>query len=66
MWYFAYGSNLNSKAGSRGGAATSGHKPPNLKPGKPAVLDNYRLSFRSQRILGGAASPTSSTTRAST
>jgi hypothetical protein len=44
MWYFAYGSNLNSKAVSEW-CRHFGHKPPNLKPGKPGVLDNYRLSF---------------------
>lgn len=44
MWYFAYGSNLNSRAVTDW-CRHFGHKPPNLKPGKPAVLDNYRLSF---------------------
>ena len=44
MWYFAYGSNLNSKAVAEW-CRHFGHKPPNLKPGKPGVLDNYRLSF---------------------
>lgn len=44
MWYFAYGSNLNSRAVVEW-CRHYGHKPPNLKPGKPAVLDNYRLSF---------------------
>ena len=44
MWYFAYGSNLNSKAVSEW-CRHFGHKPPNLKPGRPGVLDNYRLSF---------------------
>ena len=44
MWYFAYGSNLNLKAVSEW-CRHFGHKAPNLKPGKPGVLDNYRLSF---------------------
>ena len=44
MWYFAYGSNLNSRAVAEW-CRHFGHKPPNLKPGRPAVLDNYRLSF---------------------
>ena len=44
MWYFAYGSNLNSRAVGEW-CRHFGHKPPNLKPGKPAVLDNYRLCF---------------------
>ena len=44
MWYFAYGSNLNSRAVVEW-CRHYGHKPPPLKPGKPAVLDNYRLSF---------------------
>lgn len=44
MWYFAYGSNLNSRAVSEW-ARHHGHRPPAMKPGKPAVLDNYRLCF---------------------
>jgi len=44
MWYFAYGSNLNSRAVVEW-CRHYGHKAPNLKPGRPAVLDNYRLSF---------------------
>ena len=44
MWYFAYGSNLNSRAVAEW-ARHFGHKPPAKKAGKPAVLDNYRLSF---------------------
>jgi hypothetical protein len=32
MWYFAYGSNLNSKAVSEW-CRHFGHKPPNLQPG---------------------------------
>src|SRR5436309_1155219 len=44
MWYFAYGSNLNSRAVVEW-CRHFGHRPPSMKPGKPAVLDNYRLSF---------------------
>ena len=44
MLYFAYGSNLNSRAVSEW-ARHYGHKTPALKPGRPAVLDNYRLGF---------------------
>ena len=44
MWYFAYGSNLNSRAVAEW-ARHHGHKPPALKGGKPVVLDNYRLCF---------------------
>jgi hypothetical protein len=44
MWYFAYGSNLNNRAVTDW-CRHYGHRPPNLKPGRPAVLDNYRLSF---------------------
>lgn len=44
MWYFAYGSNLNSRAVAEW-CRHHGHRPPNLKSGRPAVLDNYRLSF---------------------
>jgi hypothetical protein len=44
MWYFAYGSNLNSRAVAEW-ARHYGHRPPSLKPGKPGVLDNYRLCF---------------------
>jgi len=44
MWYFAYGSNLNSRAVVEW-SRHFGHKPPQMKPGRPAVLDNYRLSF---------------------
>jgi hypothetical protein len=44
MWYFAYGSNLNAKAVSEW-CRHFGHRPPALKGGKPAVLDNYRLGF---------------------
>ena len=44
MWYFAYGSNLNARAVAEW-SRHYGHKPPTMKTGKPAVLDNYRLCF---------------------
>ena len=44
MWYFAYGSNLNIRAVSEW-CRHYGHRCPNLKPGRPAVLDNYRMCF---------------------
>ena len=44
MWYFAYGSNLNSRAVAEW-ARHYGFRTPALKPGKPAILDNYRLCF---------------------
>jgi hypothetical protein len=44
MWYFAYGSNLNSRAVAEW-CRHYGFRAPAMKPGKPAVLDNYRLSF---------------------
>jgi hypothetical protein len=44
MWYFAYGSNLNARAVAEW-CRHYGHRPPPLKSGKPAVLDNYRLCF---------------------
>src|SRR6478609_4976505 len=44
MWYFAYGSNLNSRAVAEW-CRHHGHSTPAMKPGKPAVLDNYRLCF---------------------
>src|SRR3954465_14538310 len=44
MWYFAYGSNLNARAVAEW-CRHHGHRPPSLKPGRPAVLDNYRLCF---------------------
>jgi len=44
MLYFAYGSNLNAKAVAEW-CRHYGYRPPALKPGKPAVLDNYRLCF---------------------
>ena len=44
MWYFAYGSNLNVRAVTEW-CRHYGYRPPNLKGGRPAVLDNYRLCF---------------------
>ena len=44
MWYFAYGSNLNSRAVAEW-CRHYAHRAPILKAGKPAVLDNYRLGF---------------------
>lgn len=44
MWYFAYGSNLNTRAVAEW-CRHFRHKPPGLKTGRPAVLDNYRLCF---------------------
>jgi hypothetical protein len=44
MWYFSYGSNLNSRAVADW-CRHFGHRPPSLKGGRAAVLDNYRLSF---------------------
>lgn len=44
MWYFAYGSNLNTRAVAEW-SRHYGHRTPALKPGRPAVLDNYRLCF---------------------
>lgn len=44
MWYFAYGSNLNSRAVAEW-CRHFGHRPPGMKTGKAAVLDNYRLCF---------------------
>ena len=44
MWYFAYGSNLNARAVAEW-CRHYGFRPPALKAGKPAVLDNYRLCF---------------------
>src|SRR5204863_8886089 len=44
MWYFAYGSNLNARAVAEWCRHYS-HRCPNLKAGKPALLDNYRLCF---------------------
>lgn len=44
MWYFAYGSNLNSRAVAEW-CRHFGLKPPSMKTGRPAILDNYRLCF---------------------
>ena len=44
MWYFAYGSNLNSRAVAEWCRHYT-HRAPILKAGKPAILDNYRLGF---------------------
>ncbi|HMB96549.1 MAG TPA: gamma-glutamylcyclotransferase family protein [Tepidisphaeraceae bacterium] len=44
MWYFAYGSNLNARAVAEW-CRHHGHRPPQMKGGRPAVLDNYRLCF---------------------
>jgi hypothetical protein len=44
MWYFAYGSNLNSRAVAEW-CRHYGYRPPALRLGKPAVLNNWRLSF---------------------
>lgn len=44
MWYFAYGSNLNTRAVADW-CRHYGLRSPSLKNGRPAVLDNYRLSF---------------------
>ena len=56
MWYFAYGSNLNIRAVTEW-CRHYGHRAPALKPGKPAVLDNYRLCFPifSEYFGGGIA-----------
>jgi len=44
VWYFAYGSNLNTSAVSEW-CRHYGLKTPSLKNGRAAVLDNYRLCF---------------------
>jgi len=44
MWYFAYGSNLNARAVAEW-CRHYNNRCPNLKAGKPAILDNYRLCF---------------------
>jgi hypothetical protein len=56
MWYFAYGSNLNSRAVAEW-CRHYHFKQPALKPGRPAVLDNYRLCFPifSEYFGGGIA-----------
>jgi len=42
--YFAYGSNLNARAVADW-AKAMGLRPPGMKHGRSAVLDNYRLCF---------------------
>src|SRR5260221_13763509 len=56
MWYFAYGSKLNSRAVTEW-CRHYAHRSPNLKGGRPAVLDNYRLCFPifSEYFGGGIA-----------
>jgi gamma-glutamylcyclotransferase len=44
MWYFAYGSNLNARAVGEW-CRHYGHRCPNLRGGRPGILDNYRLCF---------------------
>ena len=44
MLYFAYGSNLHHKSLAEW-CRHYGHKCPSLRGGRPAILDNYRLSF---------------------
>lgn len=44
MWYFAYGSNLNTRAVAEW-CRHHAMRPPTQKGGRPAVLDNYRLGF---------------------
>lgn len=44
MLYFAYGSNLNSKAVADW-CRHYAHRPPSQRTPRPAVLDNYRLCF---------------------
>jgi hypothetical protein len=44
MWYFAYGSNLNSRAVADW-CRHYGFRPPVMKPGRSATLSNYRLCF---------------------
>ena len=44
MWYFAYGSNLNAAAVGQW-CRDHGLRSPITRPGKPAVVDNYRLCF---------------------
>jgi hypothetical protein len=56
MWYFAYGSNLNQRAVTEW-CRHYAHRSPNLKGGRAAVLDNYRLCFPifSEYFGGGIA-----------
>ena len=42
--YFAYGSNLHA-AGVAEWCRHYGQRPPNLRDGRPTILDNYRLAF---------------------
>src|ERR1700744_4380367 len=44
MWDFAYGSNLNARAASEW-CRHYAQRSPNLKSGRPPLLDNYRLCF---------------------
>jgi len=44
MWYFAYGSNLNARAVGEW-CKHYGLRCPNMRGGKPGILDNYRLCF---------------------
>jgi len=44
VWYFAYGSNLNTSAVTEW-CRHHKHKPLTLKSGRAGVLDNYRLCF---------------------
>ena len=44
MWYFAYGSNLNTRAVVEW-CRHYGHRAPAMKSGKAAILDNFRLCF---------------------
>lgn len=44
MYYFAYGSNLNTAAIAEW-CKHHGHRPPTFKSPRPAILDNYRLCF---------------------
>jgi hypothetical protein len=56
MWYFAYGSNLNQRAVTEW-CRHYAHRSPNMKGGRAAVLDNYRLCFPifSEYFGGGIA-----------
>jgi len=44
VFYFAYGSNLNSRAVADW-CKHHNHRPPGMRTGRTAVLDNYRLCF---------------------
>lgn len=44
MWYFAYGSNLNAHAVAEW-CRHYGLRPPSMKAGRAAVVENYRLCF---------------------